>query len=81
MQGTITFVSGKGWYFCESDADHTAVFIHAKFVDGRRCLKVDDRVSFDLVPCERKPDSVEGINVKYLGHTIARQVSGEGVRP
>jgi cold shock CspA family protein len=76
-EGTITFVSGKGWFFAENDADHSAVFIHQKDVENRRYLKVDDRVRFDLIPSVTRPGQLQASNVKFLGHTIARQV-GEG---
>jgi cold shock CspA family protein len=74
QEATVTFVSGKGWYFARL-ANDTAVFIHANNVENQRFLKVDDRVSLDLVPSPKKPNQQMGVNVKYLGHTIARQVS------
>ena len=65
--GCITFVSGRGWFFCENDADHSAVFIHQKNVENQRYLKVDDRVEFELTENPRRPGEICGVNVKYLG--------------
>jgi cold shock CspA family protein len=79
--GTITFVSGKGWFFAENDADHGAIFIHQKSVEKQRYLKVDDRVEFELADNPRRPGEICGVNVRYVGHTIARQVSDPAVRP
>jgi len=75
FQGIVTFSSGKGWYFAENLDDHSAVFLHQNNVENSRYLKVDDRVSFDVAPSETHPGKTKAINVKYLGHTIARQVS------
>jgi cold shock CspA family protein len=74
-QGTITFVSGKGWFFAENDADHSAIFVHQKDVENRRYLKVDDRISFDVIPSRSQAGQTQASNVKYLGHTIAVQRS------
>jgi cold shock CspA family protein len=81
MQGRITFSSGKGWYFAESDADHSAVFVHQNQVENNRYLQIDDRIEFDIAPNPKKPGKTNAVNVKYLGHTVARQTSGEAVRP
>jgi cold shock CspA family protein len=80
MQGTITFVSNKGWYFARNDATDTAIFVHANHVENQRFLRVDDRISFDEAPSNKKPGHLMAVNVKYLGHTIARQVSDPAVR-
>ena len=75
-EGHITFVSGKGWYFAENSADHSAIFVHQNQVENQRYLKVDDRISFTVSPSTSHPGKTMAINVKYLGHTIARQTSG-----
>ena len=77
LEGIITFVSGKGWYFAENLADHTAVFVHQNQVENQRYLKVDDRISFSIAPSTSNPGKSMAINVKYLGHVIARQVAGK----
>jgi hypothetical protein len=78
MEATVTFVSGKGYFFAKSD-DFTSVFIHQRDVLHRRFLQVDDRVSFDLVPSTKHPGEFEASNVKFLGHVIARQVGEKAV--
>ena len=75
-EGLITFVSGKGWFFAESLADHSAVFIHQNNVENHRYLKVDDRVQFDLAPSSHTQGKIDAVNVKYISHSIARQTSG-----
>jgi cold shock CspA family protein len=74
-QGTITFVSGKGWFFAENSADHSAIFVHQRDVEHRRYLLVDDRISFDIIPSRTQPGEFQAVHVKYLGHTIAVQRS------
>jgi cold shock CspA family protein len=75
FEGIVSFVSGKGWYFCENLADHSAVFIHQRQVENQRYLKVQDRVSFSLAPNPAHPEKLMAVNVKYLGHIIAAQYS------
>jgi cold shock CspA family protein len=79
-EGIITFVSGKGWFFAENSADHSAVFVHQNQVENQRYLKVDDRISFDLAPATNHPGKIMAANVKYLGHNIVRQVSDRAVQ-
>ena len=76
MEGTITYASGKGWYFAENAADHSAVFVHQNQVENKRYLRVDDRISFSLEPSKTHPGEIQATNVKFLGHTVARQTSG-----
>jgi cold shock CspA family protein len=76
-QATITFVSGKGWFFAERDDDSSAVFIHQNEVENNRYLKVNDRVEFDLAENPKRPGKICAVAVRYIGHTIARQVSTE----
>jgi cold shock CspA family protein len=80
MQGTITFSSGKGWYFARNDATDTTIFVHANEVENQRFLRVDDRISFDEAPSPKKPGHTMAVRVKYLGHTIARQISDPAAR-
>lgn len=77
-EGVVTFVSGKGWYFAENSADHSRIFVHQNDVENFRYLKVDDRIAFDISPNPDRPGKTMAVNVKYLGHTIARQISGNG---
>ena len=75
-EGLVTFASGKGWYFAENLADHSCVFIHQNNVENHRYLKVDDRIQFDSAPSSHTQGKAMAVNVKYLGHNIARQTSG-----
>lgn len=79
FEGSITFVSGKGWFYAENSTDHSAVFVHQKDVEHQRYLKVDDRISFEIIPSRTHTGKFQAANVRYLGHTIARQTSGETV--
>lgn len=79
-EGIVTFVSGKGWYFAENLADHTAIFVHQNQVENQRYLKVGNRISFDIAPSTNNPGKTMAANVKYLGHTIARQGGDKGVQ-
>jgi cold shock CspA family protein len=80
-EGIVTFVSSKGWFFAEHSEDHSSVFIHQKSVENGRYLRVGDRVSFEVVPSIKHPGNTMAANVKFLGHIITRQVSGnDGAR-
>jgi cold shock CspA family protein len=74
-EGIITYVSGKGWFIAEDLGDHSAIFIHQSYVENKRFLKVNDIVSFDLVPSERNPGKTRADNVKFLRHIIVVQYS------
>lgn len=74
-QGIIRFVSGKGWYFAEDLLDHSSVFIHQRDIVSDRYLHEDDRVDFVLAENPKHPGKMCGTSVKYVGHTIARQIS------
>lgn len=76
--GTITYSSGKGWFFAESD-DGRNIFVHQSTVEGHRFLHVDDRISFEIIENPNRPGRLLAQSVKYLGHTIAVQRSA--VRP
>jgi cold shock CspA family protein len=73
MTGTITFDSGRGFFWCESDGTHQSVFIHQAHVKDRRALHLMDRVKFDLERNPRKPGEMQGVRVEYTGHCVARQ--------
>ncbi len=80
MLATVTWSSGRGYWFAETDESHQAIFIHQRHVKGRRVLRVNDRVKCDVVPSDRKPGEYEGQNAEWVGICVARQTSGE-VRP
>lgn len=76
--GVVSYVSNKGWYFCENLADQCSVFIHQKNVAKERCLQVGDGISFTLAESKTHPEKFEGVIVRYLGRVIARQTSDRG---
>ena len=75
--GTVTFVSGKGWFFAERDDDSSAIFVHQNEVENNRYLKINDRISFDVAPSTKNPGKTMAVNVKYVSHLISRQISGK----
>ncbi len=76
----VTFVSEKGWFFAERTDDSSRVFIHQNDVENQRYLKVNDRVELEIGPSTTSPGKTCGVNVRYLGHNIVRQVSGTAVQ-
>lgn len=80
-KGTITFVSGRGWCFAERDDDSSSIFFHQNQVEHQRYLKVDDRIQFEVGPNPKNPNRLCAVNVKYLGHCVARQSGDPAVRP
>jgi cold shock CspA family protein len=79
MEGIVTFVSDKGWYFAENSTDHSRTFIHINDVENLRYLKVDDRISFDVIPNSDRPGKTKAVNVKYLGHIVNAQFGTKAV--
>ena len=79
IQGSIITESNKGWWIVEQYITHTALFIHHSSIPDQRCLHVGDRVQFEVAPNPRRPGKFHAINVKYVGHTNARQTGD--VRP
>jgi cold shock CspA family protein len=77
-EGIIVFDSNRGFYFAEtSDENRTSVFVHQRQVENERHLRINDRISFELIPSTRYPGKKEAAQVKYLGHLVAAQY-GEG---
>jgi hypothetical protein len=79
FEGTITFDSGRGFFWCEQDLIHTSVFIYQSNVKNRRQLHLADKVKFDLEPNPKRPDEMQGVRVEYIGRIIARQTSAPGI--
>jgi|CZKC01.1.fsa_nt_gi hypothetical protein len=79
-EGRIAFVSGKGWFKAEDFLDNCTVFILQKDVERERFLKLDDRIVFTLVPDRKDPTRLQGIDVKYVGHIVARQTGSKEVQ-
>jgi cold shock CspA family protein len=75
FEGTITYDSGRGFFWYEQDLTHTSVFIHQSSVKDRRQLHLADRVRFALEPNPKRPGELQGVRVEYLGRTIAIQRS------
>lgn len=71
----ITFENPRGFVFAEDVADHVSVYIHQRSVIGARYLHTGDMVSYDLLENPKQPGRFQGINVRYAGHNVARQVA------
>lgn len=80
MTGSVIEESTKGFSFIEVDDTHESLFCHISQVKGNRCLHRGDRVSFTIIPHPTRRDTTMAGNVEYLGHTIARQISGTAVQ-
>jgi cold shock CspA family protein len=77
MEGTITYVSGKGWFFAKcDDGNDTGVFVHQRDVENRRYLRLDDRIQFNVVPSLKSPGDLQAANVKFLAHAGAAPTDG-----
>jgi cold shock CspA family protein len=74
MNGTVTFTSGKGWFYILSDDDRS-VFVHQNAVVGQYFLRPGDRVAFgEIIESPTHPGKLQGNDVRLLGRNIARQV-------
>lgn len=71
MQGEITFISERGWYFAKCHADDFGVFIQPRNVEHRRYLRMGDIISFDRIQSVKNPNDYEAINVKFIAHAGA----------
>ena len=79
-QAIVTFVSDHGWFFAERLDDSSRVFVHQNDVENQRYLKVNDRIEFEIGPSRTIPGKTCAVNVRYLGHLIARQVGDQMVQ-
>jgi hypothetical protein len=80
MQGSITYVSGKGWFFARCHADDGGVFVHQRNVENRRYLIVGDIIEFERIPSTKNLDDFEAINVKFVAHAGALLPEPDGNR-
>jgi cold shock CspA family protein len=79
--GLVVSESTKGYVWVEEDGTRTPVWVHARYVVGKKYLHIGDRVRFNLVPNPRKPGEMMGVDVEIIGFTVARQVGERAVRP
>jgi hypothetical protein len=78
----ITSEPVRGACFGEDLDHHISVFVPLKQVIDSRFLHINDTITFDLIENPIRPGKMMAANVRYTGHTIARQVGGyAGGRP
>ena len=81
VTGIVVAASGRGFWFIEQDQTRDCVFVHQNCVVGKKYLRVNDRVRFNLAPNPRKPSEMQAVDVEIIGIIIPRQVSDKAVRP
>ena len=78
--GIVVAASGRGFWFIEQDQNlRDCIFIHQNSVVGKKYLRVNDRVRFNLAPNPRKVGEMQAVDVEIIGLTIARQTSVPGI--
>jgi hypothetical protein len=66
---------GRGCWVAEQDQTRDCIWIHQRFVVGRKFLHINDRIRFNLAPNPRKLGEEMAVDVEIVGLTLARQVS------
>jgi len=74
-RGIIVSEPIRGVCFAEDLVDHISVFVPLREVGDSRYLHLDDIITFDLVDNPRHPGKFMATNIKYAGHSIARQAA------
>lgn len=74
--GRVDAQIAQGCFMIEQDGTRDGIFCHQRNVIRKRFLRPDDRVRFRLIPSERKPGTVEAVDVELIGHTVAMQRDG-----
>jgi cold shock CspA family protein len=79
MNGTVlTFDRARGWGWAMPDDRTDDIYLHRlNLQPDRKYLNPGDRISYELGEHDGKPCAV---NIRYLGHPIAIQVSGKGAQ-
>jgi hypothetical protein len=76
-KGTITFDSGRGWFYAEDLEDGISVYVHMAHSADEKCLHVHDTITFQRVDSTAKPGKHEAREVRRFGLFIAPQVGGD----
>ena len=74
-KGIVVSEPIRGVCFAEDLVDHISVFVPLREVVDSRYLHLDDIITFDLVDNPRHPGKFMATNIKYAGHSVARQVA------
>jgi cold shock CspA family protein len=74
---TVITPTTRGVCWAEQDETHASIFIHVAYVEQNRILYPDDRIEFDIADNPLKPGRKMGINVRWVGRVVARQVSSD----
>jgi hypothetical protein len=80
LSGTVVQSAGLGCWLIEQDFTRDCIFVHQRYVKGRKFLHVNDRVRFNLTPNPRKPGEVMADDVEIVGLMITRQVGKTAVQ-
>jgi hypothetical protein len=80
LRGTVVSDLGKGCWFIEQDLTRDCIFVHQRYVVGRKFLHLQDRVTFQIIPNTMKPGEVMAGDVQIVGLRVAHQASDAGVR-
>lgn len=73
--GIVVAASGRGYWFIEQDQTRDCLFVHQRDVVGKKYLRVNDRVRFNVIPNpQSKSCSTDhmAVDVEIIGLTIAR---------
>lgn len=76
--GLVVQESGRGFWWVEQDSTRDCVWVHQRYVSGRKFLHLGDRVRYKIADNPRRPGEKMAVDVEIIGFTVARQV---GVRP
>jgi hypothetical protein len=71
----ITSEPVRGVCFGEDLNEHISVFVPLNQVVDSRYLHISDLITFELVENPKRPGKFMAVNVRYVGHTIARQAA------
>jgi cold shock CspA family protein len=75
VTGIVVAAGGRGFWFIEQDLTRDCIFVHQNSVIGKKYLRVNDRVRFNLTPNPRKAGEMQAVDVEIIGLTLARQTS------
>ncbi len=81
FEGTVLQTIALGCWLIEQDLTRDCVFVHQKFVVGRKWLHVKDRVRYNLAPNPRREGEMMATDVEIIGLTVAIQRAEKTVRP
>lgn len=75
FSGIVVQPAGQGCWFIEQDLTRDCVWVHQRYVVGKKFLHLNDRVRYNIAPNHRKIGEVMAVDVEIIGLMITRQVS------